>query len=159
MGIHSFLVFDRKGKTMFAKRYGKVDPDAVITEEAQLEEQRKLVFGMLFSLREVIASLSPLADNDDNALHTVQTGASTIHNYETNGGMRFAVYMTPSSSSSSSLIQEGEAIRKSLEHIYKELWVQCVTRSPLYRPTESNIGATNFEQSLDDYLMAQAWFR
>jgi trafficking protein particle complex subunit 1 len=153
MGVHSFLVFDRKGKTMFAKRYGKVDPDAV-TDEAQLEEQRKLVFGMLFSLREVIASLSPA---QETALHTVQTGASTIHNYETNGGMRVAVYMTPSPNNAPP--SEGEAIRKALEHIYKELWIQCVTRSPLYRPIEANIGATNFEQKLDEYLMAQPWFR
>ncbi|CAB9503240.1 protein particle complex subunit 1 [Seminavis robusta] len=152
MGVHSFLVFDRKGKTMFAKRYGKADAES-ISDEAQLEEQRKLVFGMLFSLREVIASLSP---SEETALHTVQTGASTIHNYETNSGMRVAVYMTPNPMAPPS---EGDTICKSLEHIYKELWVQCVIRSPLYRPTEGNINATNFEQKLDDYLVAQPWFR
>jgi archaeosine-15-forming tRNA-guanine transglycosylase len=150
MGIHSFLIFDRKGKTLFAKRYAKADPDAV-TDEEQLEEQRKLVFGMLFSLREVVASLSP---SEDPALHSVQTGASTIHNYETNSGLRVACYMNSSSSTA-----EGASIRAALEYIYTELWVQCVVRSPLYRPTEPNIPATNFEQKLDDYLVSQPWFR
>jgi trafficking protein particle complex subunit 1 len=149
MGVHSFLIFDRKGKTMFVKRYGKQDQEGM--DEAALEEQRKLVFGMLFSLREMIGSLSPA---EDPALHSVQTGASTVHVYETNSGLRVAVYMNNSSGPS-----EGASIRTALEHIYKELWVQCVIRSPLYRPTEPNIGATNFEQKLDDYLVSQAWFR
>lgn len=150
MGINSFLIFDRKGKTMFAKRYAKVDANTV-TDEVQLEEQRKLVFGMLFSVREMLTSLSPA---EEPALHSVQTGASTIHNYEANSGMRVAVYMSSRSSAA-----EGESIRKALEHVYIELWVQCVIRSPLYRPTEPNIAATNFEQKLDDYLASQPWFR
>ena len=151
MGVHSFLIFDRKGKTLFAKRYTKADADAV-TDEEQLEEQRKLVFGMLFSLREVVACLSP--QKKESALHSVQTGASTIHNYETSSGLRVAVYMSSSSSPS-----EGASIRTALEHVYNELWVQCVVRSPLYRPTEPNIAATNFEQKLDEFLGSQSWFR
>ena len=150
MGVHSFLIFDRKGKTLFAKRYAKIDAGSE-TDENQLEEQRKLVFGMLFSLREVLTSLSP---SEEPALHSVQTGASTIHNYEANSGLRVAVYMTSSSSP-----VEGASIRQALEHVYTELWVQCVIRSPLYRPTEPNIAATNFEQKLDDYLVSQPWFR
>ena len=155
MGVHSFLIFDRKGKTLFAKRYAKLTADSV-TDEAQLEEQRKLVFGMLFSLREMVACLSPSREDADAALslQSVQTGASTIHNYETNSGMRVAVYMTSSSSPA-----EGASIRAALEHSYTELWVQCVVRSPLYRPTEPNIAATNFEQQLDHYLVSQPWFR
>jgi len=150
MGVHSFLIFDRKGKTLFAKRYGKAEAES-ISDEAALEEQRKLVFGMLFSLREVLQSLSP---TKDPALHSVQTGASTIHNYEANSGLRVAVYMATSSNP-----VEGHAIRQALEHVYTELWVQCVIRSPLYRPTEGNISATNFEQKLDEYLSQQPWFR
>lgn len=151
MGVHSFLIFDRKGKTLFAKRYAKSDGDAV-TDEEQLEEQRKLVFGMLFSLRETMACLSP--EKDEMAVHSVQTGASTIHNYETSSGLRVAMYMNTASGPT-----EGSSIRNALEHIYTELWVQCVVRSPLYRPTEPNIGATNFEQKLDEYLSSYAWFR
>jgi len=161
MAVHSFLIFDRKGRTLFAKRYAKADANAVLMDEAALEEQRKLVFGMLFSLREVVYLLSPISEEDgsaapesETALHSVQTGASTIHNFETNSGLRVAVYMTTPSSP-----VEGASIRSALEHIYTELWVQCVIRSPLYRPTEPNIPATNFEQKLDDYLVSQAWFR
>ena len=57
MTVYAFHIFDRKGKTLFTKRYsGK--PQA--QEDADfVAEQRKLIFGMLFSLRELIGSLTP----------------------------------------------------------------------------------------------------
>ena len=66
MTVHSFHIFDRRGKTLYTKRYS----DAVIQqqqrkgqnsaqEEEMLSEQRKLIFGMLFSLRELVGSLIP----------------------------------------------------------------------------------------------------
>jgi hypothetical protein len=57
MTVHSIHVFDRKGKTLFTKRFAKGPPEN--GNEEQLSEQRKLVFGMLFSLREIVASLAP----------------------------------------------------------------------------------------------------
>ena len=107
MGVHSFPIFDRKRMTLFAKRYAKADTNAV-TDEEQLEEQQKLVFGMLFSLREFMACLSP--QKKESALHLVQTGASTIHNYETSSGLRVHVlFIEP---------LEGASIRTALEHVY-----------------------------------------
>lgn len=57
MGVHSIHIFDRRGKTLFTKRYAK--SQGVNEDEEQLSEQRKLVFGMLFSLRELVGSLAP----------------------------------------------------------------------------------------------------
>ena len=68
MTVHSIHVFDRRGKTLFTKTYSK---DATASQrqlqtqstgpegEDQDSEQRKLVFGMLFSLRELMGSLAP----------------------------------------------------------------------------------------------------
>ena len=57
MTVYAFHIFDRKGKTLFTKRYaGKLQAQ----EDADfVAEQRKLIFGMLFSLRELIGSLTP----------------------------------------------------------------------------------------------------
>ncbi len=69
MTVHSIHVFDRKGATLFTKTYsraanrqsaqlqetGSNDPDT-----NPLDEQRKLVFGMLFSLRtSIMKNLTP----------------------------------------------------------------------------------------------------
>lgn len=186
MPVHSIHIFDRKGKTLFTKRYMK-DDAANNMDDEELSEQRKLVFGMLFSLREVVTSLTPedLRDSTGTgALQSVQTGASTLYNYETASGLRFAMYvtnfaaqsdtmatttapnsanaLTPSgASSSASLAQNAYSsnIRNALAYIYNELWIQCVTRSPLYQTDDPNVHATNFEQNLDNYLATQSWFR
>jgi hypothetical protein len=57
MAVHSIHIFDRRGKTLFTKRYAKSQGPAEDAE--QQSEQRKLVFGMLFSLRELVGSLAP----------------------------------------------------------------------------------------------------
>lgn len=215
MTVHSFHIFDRKGKTLFTKRYMRSPSGrgAAATDEAEeehLSEQRKLIFGMLFSLRELCGSLSPLDGPDD--LQMVKTGGSILYNYETVSGLRFVLYTTPetstsiipslsatttralnlqggggvggSSSSSSAAVGLGggvgvgglsfggggsgagvsntkvtESIRGALKHIYEHIWVTFVVRSPMYRPTDPDIGATNFEASLDNYLKGMPWFR
>ena len=219
MTVHSFHVFDRKGKTLFTKCYVKTPKEdktqeEILAEREQLSEQRKLVFGMLFSLRELSSSLSPAEGPGD--LQMVKTGASTLYNYETVSGLRFVLYTTSdtpnvvSSSSNhsttttpqSSVHGGGNApvltaptatgfvnaataadssssgnnssasglsgtnpaitgdIRSSLQHIYENIWVTSVIRSPMYRPNSSeSIKSTNFEADLDTYFKRMSWFR
>ena len=171
MPVHSVHIFDRKGKTLFTKCYAKrKDGDL---DENQLSEQRKLVFGMLFSLGQICESLSP-ADAPDKSLRKIQTGASTCHCFSTSSGLYFCLYLTPSSkktatsgnsastnaalANKSSMPKDTQA-RKALEHIYHQLWIQTVTRSPLYQPTDPNVEATNFIPQLDAYLQKQVWYR
>lgn len=182
MTVHSFHIFDRKGKTLFTKRYIKSPGPE---DEEQLSEQRKLIFGMLFSLRELSNSLSPTDETED--IQLVKTGASTLYNYETVSGLRFVMYTTadtsvmstaalnappgspvppsgPGSSGAGGLTSHmtnsavTENIRAALKHIYEHIWVTFVVRSPLYRPYDPNISSTNFEASLDNFLKATSWF-
>jgi len=102
MTVHSFHIFDRKGKTLYTKCYVKKtaaqkEGRSQEEEQEQLSEQRKLVFGMLFSLRELSSSLSPTEGPGD--LQMVKTGASTLYNYETVSGLRFVLYTTADTSS------------------------------------------------------------
>mmetsp|Transcript_3992 Transcript_3992/g.5748 ORF Transcript_3992/g.5748 Transcript_3992/m.5748 type:complete len:156 (+) Transcript_3992:123-590(+) len=155
MAVHSFHVFDRKGKTLFTKRYATKDNNSE-QDSDQLSEQRKLVFGMLFSLREMVSTLAPDSEIRDAGLHSVRTGAGTVHNYETLSGLRFALYTDNSKQGN------GPAIRSSLKHIYTKLWVECVIRSPLHSAsTDSvmNVSSTNFEPQLDAYLRSMTWFK
>uniref|UniRef100_A0A7R9ZSH6 Trafficking protein particle complex subunit n=2 Tax=Craspedostauros australis TaxID=1486917 RepID=A0A7R9ZSH6_9STRA len=101
MTVHSFHIFDRKGKTLFTKNYVqarsgppvKLNPD----EEERLSEQRKLVFGMLFSLKEMCGNLSP-ADSQQDDVQMVKTGAACLYNFDTASGLKFALYATPETS-------------------------------------------------------------
>eukprot|EP00545_Synedropsis_sp_CCMP1620_P012728 CAMPEP_0119009340 /NCGR_PEP_ID=MMETSP1176-20130426/4298_1 /TAXON_ID=265551 /ORGANISM="Synedropsis recta cf, Strain CCMP1620" /LENGTH=156 /DNA_ID=CAMNT_0006961837 /DNA_START=72 /DNA_END=542 /DNA_ORIENTATION=- len=156
MGVYAMHIFDRKGKTLFTKRYAKASGAAAQGDDEQLSEQRKLVFGMLFSLREMVGSLAPSGDIKDAGLHSVRTGAGTLHNYETTSGLRFALYTTNISTS------QNTSIRGALKHVYTDLWVECVIRSPLYVGSSQgnmNIASTNFEQKLDAYLSSMPWYK
>ena len=166
MPVHSIHIFDRKGKTLFTKRFTKAEASENVDPEF-LAEQRKLVFGMLFSLREVASSLSPNSNDENNnsnqgGLHSVRTGASTLYNYETNSGLRFALYCANPSTTdgdNTAATTPDSSVRAALEYVYNELWIHCVTRSPLYRPTQPNVDETNFEVKLTSFLRAQPWFR
>lgn len=152
MPVHSLHVFDRKGKTLFTKCYAQNKANKVDDGE-QLSEKRKLVFGMLFSLKEVAASLSP-SSIKDNGVHSVQTGASTCYCLETASGLRFALYITDDADKA-----HARSIRKAMQHAYNDIWIQSVVRSPLYNPVTPNVQATNFETNLDAFLVSQSWYR
>jgi len=67
------------------------------------------------------------------------------------------------------------SFQAALKHIYSEIWVECVVRSPLYQPGDIcvnegemekgdntgrfDIRSTNFEPKLDAFLQSMPWFR
>ena len=103
------------------------------------------------------------------ALHSVQTGAATLHSYETLSGLRFALYTSndvPTSKSSTrpSKTEYSEVTaRDALRHIYSQIWVEYVVRSPLYNAKEvlasNTVSSTNFEIELDAYIRSLVWSR
>lgn len=176
MTVYSFHIFDRKGKTLFTKRYDNGHAQAGDAESES--EQRKLVFGMLFSLREIVGTLAPLNDgfSEPTVLHSVRTGSCTLHVYETMSGMRLVLYTDNFTIVGNEKSMSAET-RESLRYIYSNIWVDFVVRSPLYRPgdllavgetptkatteNESNkfdIRSTEFEKRLDSYLTKKVWF-
>jgi trafficking protein particle complex subunit 1 len=93
--IYSFYVYRRDGVCLFKTTYHSVDGDVEGDPEAE-DEREKLVFGMAFSLKELIGQLSPMDGSTgqqiDCPLGTVKTKSSTMHTYETLTGFRFIVY-------------------------------------------------------------------
>lgn len=69
MTVHSLHIFDRKGSTLFTKTYSRAankqslhlqDSASTDPDTNPLDEQRKLVFGMMFSLKEsILKNLTP----------------------------------------------------------------------------------------------------
>lgn len=188
MTVHAIHIFDRKGKTLFTKRYTGNKKQTAAQDAELLAEQRKLIFGMLFSLRELVGSLTPEGEQSPS-LHSVKTGAGTLHCYETISGIRIALYTNNNPVMNTlGARNKGEqptSFQTALKYIYSEIWVECVVRSPLYRPQdiqvdplppqqqqqtagESTAGdesgkfdikATNFESRLDAYLQSMPWFK
>eukprot|EP00550_Attheya_septentrionalis_P005952 CAMPEP_0198291400 /NCGR_PEP_ID=MMETSP1449-20131203/8941_1 /TAXON_ID=420275 /ORGANISM="Attheya septentrionalis, Strain CCMP2084" /LENGTH=169 /DNA_ID=CAMNT_0043990029 /DNA_START=133 /DNA_END=642 /DNA_ORIENTATION=+ len=169
MTVHSLHIFDRRGKTLFTKMYSPATKQHQGNEEEeQLSEQRKLIYGMLFSLRELVGNVSPEDEAKPAVLHSVRTGANTLHNFETASGLRIAMFTSPDIPEGTTLGSSAVTVRDALIHIYTEIWVDSVIRSPLYRPNclggsgppgSFSIKSTPFERRLDTYLASMTWYR
>ena len=109
--IYSFYIYRRDGVCLFKTTYNATEGDnggdnrgdnggingGINGGDTEAEDEReKLVFGMAFSLKELIGQLSPMDGNTqqqiDCPLGTVKTRSSTMHTYETLTGFRFIIY-------------------------------------------------------------------
>jgi len=79
-----FVIFDRSGKQLFYRAWG---PDAR-TDPAQIDEHAKLVYGVVFSLKQMIPSLS---SDSEARLKSLTTSAFTLHVFESGTGYRFVL--------------------------------------------------------------------
>jgi hypothetical protein len=80
------------------------------------EDDQKLLFGMLFSLKRFIERTSPLAD-DDGSFHHYTTSTYKLHQYYTSTGMRFVALSDPK-----------VWRKKKIEMVYIVLYVEVNTR-------------------------------
>ena len=113
---------------------------------------------MLFSLKEICSQLAPIDPNgvsesneppQKNAnLECIKTGDRALHCYETLTGLRFVIYSDPNTTN----------LQVQLRAIF-QVWVETVTRSPMFQGVEKNIGDTNFEVKVDEYLGKLPAFR
>ncbi|KJZ78970.1 hypothetical protein HIM_01743 [Hirsutella minnesotensis 3608] len=108
---------------------------------AAASDDAKLVFGTVYSLRNMVRKLG----GDDDAFISYRTAQYKLHFYETPANLRF-VLMTDTASAS---------MRNVLHQIYINLWVEYVVKNPL-APVEhkGGDGVRNelFELGLDQFI-------
>ena len=133
--LYSLHIYNRRGQCLFDKEWnGLKRPD-------ESGEHKRLVFGMLFSLKEMVNKMAPRAC-DDGVL-AIKSGAYTLNSYETLSGYRFLLTTDNAAGD----------LRQNLHHIYAQLWVECVVKSPMQDlSTGKRVGSPLFEQQLDAYV-------
>ncbi|KAI0460508.1 snare-like protein [Xylaria acuta] len=104
-------------------------------------DDAKLIFGTVFSLRNMVRKLG----GDDDAFISFRTSQYKLHYYETPTNLRFALLTEPGALS----------MRNVLHQIYINLWVEYVVKNPL-SPVEhkGGEGVRNemFELGLDKFI-------
>lgn len=107
------------------------------------EDDAKLVFGVIFSLRNMVRRLG----GDDDEFISYRTGEYKLHYYETPTSMKF-VMLTDTKTSN---------LRVVLHQIWATLYVEFVVRNPL-SPVEhpKGLGVNNelFELGLDRFVVS-----
>ena len=133
--LYSLYVFNRRGVCLFNKEWNG------LKREDEGGEFKRLIFGMLYSVNEMVDKMAPRKSGD--GLLAIKTDSYTLHSYETLTGYRFI------------LVTDNAAgdLRQNLHHIYAQLWVECVVKSPVQDPTAGGrVGSPLFEQQLDKYV-------
>ncbi|KAH8060355.1 FAD binding domain of DNA photolyase [Aureococcus anophagefferens] len=133
--LYSLYVFNRRGVCLFNKEWNG------LKREDEGGEFKRLIFGMLYSVNEMVDKMAPRKSGD--GLLAIKTDSYTLHSYETLTGYRFI------------LVTDNAAgdLRQNLHHIYAQLWVECVVKSPIQDlSTGKKVGSPLFEHQLDAYV-------
>ncbi|OQD80745.1 hypothetical protein PENANT_c033G03887 [Penicillium antarcticum] len=157
MVVYSFYIFDRHGKNPIFIAITQLTVSSGMHLQTPLatapglhlrstDDDSKLVFGTVFSLRNMVRKLG---GDDDRALLSFvsfTTSQYKLHYYETPTNTKF-VMLTDLKSPS---------MRIALQQIYINLFVEYVVKNPL-SPTEhtGGVGVNNelFEQSLEQFVL------
>lgn len=132
--IFNFYVFNRSGVCLFHRDWNR--KRMVLADSP--DEDKKLVFGLLFSLKYFAQRVSPV---DCEGLRKFSTSAYTLHQFETPTGLRLVLNTDPTV----------EDMRTHLQYIYSDLFVPYVIRNPLYT-LNTPVNVPTFGAMLDQYV-------
>jgi hypothetical protein len=162
--IYSFYIYTRTGSCLYQEKWPVPGGKSVTYSDP--EEEKRLLFGLLFSLKEFVGKIAPTSTTASSAdpfapaepvaattpegMQRFQTNAYTCHEYETPSGLRF-VMMTDN--------QAGD-LTPTLKYIYAQIYVDTVVGNPL-SDTKSGKPITSqlFRSQLTQYLESQPCFR
>lgn len=158
--IYSLHIYTRTGACLYQEKWNASATRAV--SYADPEEEKRLLFGLLFSLKEFVFKLAPVdaavangaSDTGTSArmegMQRYQTNTYTCHQYETPSGLRF-VLLTDTQTGDLSAV---------LRHLYTHIYVECVVNNPLSDVTSAKqITSQLFKVQLKNYMEALPCFR
>lgn len=172
--IYSLHIYTRAGACLYQEKWNATATRAVSYTDP--DEEKRLLFGLLFSLKEFVFKLAPAVDSstaataaaangssgNDAAVGTAapsarmegmqryQTNAYTCHQYETPSGLRF-VLLTDNQAGDLSAV---------LRYIYAHIYVECVVNNPISDvKSAKQITSQLFKAQLKQYVEGLPCFR
>ncbi|NXV55779.1 TPPC1 protein, partial [Molothrus ater] len=139
MTIHNLYIFDRGGRCLFYSEWHRRRGPGI-----PQEEEFKLMFGMLFSLRSFVAKMTGRGRDGFVSFHTSKY---RLHYLETPSGLRLVLNTDLGVASA----------REALQQIYGNLFVELVVKNPLC-PPRAPIQSLLFRQRLDAFVRSLPYF-
>mmetsp|Transcript_20820 Transcript_20820/g.30852 ORF Transcript_20820/g.30852 Transcript_20820/m.30852 type:complete len:146 (-) Transcript_20820:65-502(-) len=143
--IYNLYIFNRKGNCLYYKEWNR----PLNTLEDDDAEEKRLMFGMLYSLQELVGKLAIENDSATQGLQSYSTDAYTLNYYQTFSGLRFVLNTDNRAGDMNSV----------LKHIFGDIFVELVVKHPLYDPRDgSRIKLPVFEEELERYVTSLSCF-
>lgn len=145
--IIEFLIFHRNGKCLldldeFNENYnGNVQNKAIVTTANKENEHRyKLIYGMLFSMKSFVKTLSP--GKDEDALKNFCTSEYKLHYVEFVNGLRFIFLTDPRT----------KDLGNELKSIHKYFYSTMISKN-IFVETDEQIKNENFLEKTYKYIV------
>eukprot|EP00698_Gefionella_okellyi_P003043 TRINITY_DN12864_c0_g1_i1.p1 TRINITY_DN12864_c0_g1~~TRINITY_DN12864_c0_g1_i1.p1 ORF type:complete len:141 (-),score=14.04 TRINITY_DN12864_c0_g1_i1:498-920(-) len=139
MPLYSLYIYDRTGTCLFYEQWQRK------RQAVNLKEEQKLVYGLLFILKQFSQKLSPKQPTDGFQRFTTNT--YKMHYLETPSGIRFVITTDTS---------VGD-LKDVLRHIYGQFFVELVVKSPSYQPG-APIQTEGFSTALNQFVRTLPFF-
>ncbi|KAM6949073.1 trafficking protein particle complex subunit 1 [Aplochiton taeniatus] len=140
MTVHNLYIFDRNGACLHYAEWNRKKQAGI-----SKDEEFKLMYGMLFSIRSFVSKMAPL-DMKDGFL-AFQTSRYKLHYYETPSGIKIIMNTDLSVPNA----------RDTLHQIYSTLYVEYIVKNPLCilgEPLQSEL----FNTRLDSFIRALPFY-
>ena len=142
MTVYNMYIFNKDGDCIFYREWNRKKHTRM-----SKEEEFKLMYGMLFSIKSfIVPRMSPEGPKD--GFIGYKTSSYHLHFLETPSSLKIVMNTDPNNTS---------AVRKHLEVIYGTIFVQYVAKNPLIKVHET-IDSELFANKLDEYVRSLPYF-
>ncbi|XP_055601433.1 trafficking protein particle complex subunit 1 [Uranotaenia lowii] len=138
--IYNLYIFDKFGTLLYYGEWNRLKQSGITKDE-----EAKLMYGMLFSLKSFVNKISPI-DPKEGFLY-YKTNKYALHYVEVSSGLKFVLNTDNTAS----------GIKEFLLQLYSKIWVEYVVRNPLWTigtPVTSEL----FKTKLDEFVTQSSLF-
>mmetsp|Transcript_7645 Transcript_7645/g.13801 ORF Transcript_7645/g.13801 Transcript_7645/m.13801 type:complete len:156 (+) Transcript_7645:238-705(+) len=142
--IYDLLIYRRDGTCLYNRTFTSAVPPTV-----EKEEREKLVYGMLFSLKELLPSLSPTTSAAPPTLKSINLPPLTLYTTTSPTGYTIVLH---ANAAGSSHCDWDERLRK----IY-EVWTEKVVMCGMWDPNKEGGGVEDTEFDREICNVIRSW--
>ena len=143
MTIYNLWIFDEKGTLLFYREWLRKKHTSL-----DREQEAKLLYGMLFSIKSFVNKLSP--EDLKEGFQSFRTSRYRFNLYETPTKVKFVL--------NTDTAVTHPVVRDLLKKLHSQVYVEFVVKNPLYQqgnPIESQL----FTTKLDEFVQTFAFFK